>query len=58
MTSVANLMIGLVLLTCRLGKMACATDMVTFLKDFQEQSTLAFASALAYKLVVERIGQK
>ena len=39
-----------------MGKVVYTADMVRFMKDFQEQSTFAFASAYAYKLAVERIG--
>lgn len=41
-----------------IGKVVYTADMVRFLKDFQEQSTFAFASSYAYKLAVERIGVK
>jgi hypothetical protein len=41
-----------------MGKVVYTADMVRFMKDFQEQSTFAFASAYAYKLAVERIGVK
>jgi hypothetical protein len=41
-----------------IGKVVYTADMVRFMKDFQEQSTYAFASAYAYKLAVERIGVK
>lgn len=40
-----------------IGKVVYTTDMVRFMKEFQEQSTFAFASAYAYKLAVERISQ-
>ncbi|MEK7640015.1 MAG: histidine kinase N-terminal 7TM domain-containing protein [Patescibacteria group bacterium] len=38
-----------------MGKVVYTADMVRFMKDFQEQSTFAFASAYAYKLAIERI---